>query len=254
MTHSKHLVLLLITMLAGCIFASPPDIVFKNNRERILSGDCKCVDGYCFGVGEAVSISETSQSVKAAVDKSILQASVNVLVGKALGTIKWPATIGVANRRVLRECLARYMVFRNRVSGIQTVSTDELPENRFVSVVSVPEIHIRKFECSIDEVEKILLDPNWLKGNFKKHPDALYEFCVARRALPDELCGTDFHNWDSNQINLFCGLPITGLQNEAVIVATNVATTCEEKDVRKQSSSKKGIQEVQSNENETIGF
>ena len=93
-----------------------------------------------------------------------------------------------------------------------------------------------------------------MKDNFKKHPEALYDFYVARKGLPDELRGTDFHTWDSNQISLFCGLPINDLQSGAVIAITNVVSTGEGNTVHKQLPSKMEAQEVQGNENETIGF
>lgn len=234
-------------ILAGCIIASPPDVVFDNNREKILSGTCESIGGYCFGTGSAMVISGTSQSAKIAAEKSVLQATVNVIVHKALVAVDWPSSISDETKRVLQESLSRRLALKKSISGVQTVFSEEYSGGRFVSVVAIPDDQIQGAECTIEQAEKILLDPHWLRRNFKKNALALYEFYLARKKLPAELVGTVYADWSDEQLDVFCGV-------SRVVADTNAVPGKVEAEACGKGDGVEGGKEFPGNVNETIGF
>lgn len=247
MIRFKIAVFFMFAILAGCIIASPPEVVFDNNREKILSGTFASIGGYCFGTGSVMVMSGTSQSAKIAAEKSVLQATVNVIVHKALVAVDWPSSVSDETKRVLQESLARRLALRKSISGVQTVFSEEYSGGRFVSVVSLPDDQVQDAECTIEQAEKILLDPHWLRRNFKKNAPALYEFYLARKKLPTELVGTAYADWSDEQLDMFCGIP-------RVVADTNAVPCKVEGEARGNGDGVGDRTEFTGNVNETIGF
>lgn len=255
--RSKIICIFNAAILAGCGFASQPNDVFVAHKESILSHVFSCKGGYCFGVGYGVAISDTSQSIKICADKSVLQASANLLKNILLDKIDWPKSVRQESRVALLELLAESVAMNRTISGLCTIYSEELSDKRIASVVAVAESSASNITYTIEEAEGVLLAPRWLRKNFHRKPRELYEFYLTQKELPKELEGIDFKNWNSEQLDLFCGITRV-VKNDVGVKDSYAKGESEAKILNNDKIGKEG--NVRKNHesvtviNETIGF
>lgn len=251
----KILCCFIAVILAGCVFASPPNNIFSVHKEKILSRDFSREGGWCFGVGYEVAVSDTSQSIKICTDKSILRATANLLTKASLDRIDWPESVGLETRIVLIEFLTESLTVKKRVKGLNTIYSQELPNGQIVSVVAVMESTVSNLTYTIDDVEKVVLNPEWLRKNFKRNPQPIYEFYLARKNIPVQLKGKDFNSWSSAELDLFCGVASDDGVKDRPIVSTNIVHMSEREELQgRKNESTNGKLDIHASENETIGF
>ena len=245
---SKLIPVVVITLVAGVGFAAQPQETFDNNRGDILSGECYKVGGYYFGVGRGVIRTTRSASNNFAKEKAVQDAQANLIGRKAIEGVVWPDSLDKHSVAALERLALRFVSVQADIDGVVTVSVEKSGAAMYIAVVAAPESNLQRVErTSFDEIKLGLLNPHWLKSNFKKSPQELYRFYLTQKKLPEELVGIPYVDWSDTQLDMFCGVP-------RVVVETNAAPGKLEGEVRCKGSGAGGGLEFIGNVNETIGF
>lgn len=245
---SKAISLFVIALVAGGGLAAQPQEAFDNNRENILSGDCYKVGGYYFGVGRGVVRTTRSASDNFAKEKAVQDAQANLVGRKAMESVIWPDSLDKQSVSVLERLALRFVSVRADVDGVVTVSVEKSGAAMYTAVVAAPESNLQHVQrASFDEIKLGMLNPHWLKSNFKKSAKELYQFYLTQKKLPDGLAGTAYADWSDEQLDMFCGIP-------RVVAGTNAVPSKVEGETRGKGDGAGGGQEFIGNVNETIGF
>jgi hypothetical protein len=247
-----------IALVSGGILAASPQVIFNNNQKNILSGDWIKAEGFYFGVGDSVARTRQSTSQDFAKQKAIQDAKSMLVNRKALEGVAWPKNIKSGTVKVLSRVMSQMISVRSKVSDVETLCVDEIEKSKYRAVVFVAEKNLKNVPfVSFEEVKKILLDPHWLKANFKRFSQELYEFYITQKELPKELEGIDFKNWNSEQLDLFCGITRV-VKNDVGMKDSYAKRESEAKILNNDKRDKEG--DIRKNHesvtviNETIGF
>lgn len=245
---SKAIALFVIAIVAGGGFAAKPQEVFDNNRENILSGACYKAGGYYFGVGRGAVRSAHSASDNFAKEKAVQDAQANLVGRKAMEGVIWPDSLDKHSVAILERLALRFVSVQTDIGGVVVVSVEKSGVAMFTAVVAAPESNLQNVpRASLDEIKSGLLNPHWLKSNFKKSAKELYQFYLTQKKLPDGLVGTAYADWSDEQLDMFCGIP-------RVVVDTNAVPEKVEGEVRGRGDGAGGGQKFIGTVNETIGF
>ena len=244
---SKDIALLVIALVAGG-FAAQPQVAFDNNRENILSGNCYKVGGYYFGVGRGVVRTTRSTSDNFAKEKAVQDAQASLVGRKAMEGVIWPNSLDKHSVAILKRLALRFVSLQADIDGVVVVSVEKSGVAMYTAVVAAPESNLQYVQrASFDEIKSGLLNPHWLKSNFKKSAKELYQFYLTQKKLPDELVGTAYADWSDEQLDIFCGIP-------RVVVNTNSVPSKVEGKTRGKSDGAEVRQGFVGNINETIDF
>ena len=244
---SKDIALFVIALVAGG-FAAQPQEAFDNNRENILSGNCYKVGGYYFGVGRGVVRTTRSTSDNFAKEKAVQDAQASLVGRKAMEGVIWPNSLDKHSVAILKRLALRFVSVRADIDGVVVVSVEKSGVAMYTAVVAAPESNLQYVQrASFDEIKSGLLNPHWLKSNFKKSAKELYQFYLTQKKLPDELVGTAYADWSDKHLDIFCGIP-------RVVVDTNSVPSKVEGKTRGKSDGAEGRQGFVGNINETIDF
>lgn len=244
----SNILALLVALVAGGGFAVLPQETFDNNRENILSGDCYKVGGYYFGVGRGVIRTTRSASDNFAKEKAVQDAQANLVGRKAMEGVIWPDSLDKHSVSTLERLALRFVSVKADIDGIVVVSVEKSGAAMYTAVVAAPESNLQHVQrASFDEIKLGMLNPHWLKSNFRKSAKELYQFYLTQKKLPDELVGTAYADWSDEQLDVFCGIP-------RVVAATNAVPGKVEGEACGKGDGVEEGKEFTGNVNETIGF
>ena len=244
----SNILALLVALVAGGGFAAQPQETFDNNRENILSGDCYKVGGYYFGVGRGIIRTTRSASDNFAKEKAVQDAQANLVGRKAMEGVIWPDSLDKHSVAILERLALRFVSVQTDIGGAVVVSVEKSGVAMYTAVVAAPESNLQNVpRASLDEIKLGMLNPHWLKSNFKKSPKELYQFYLTQKKLPEELAGIAYADWSEEQLDVFCGVP-------RVVAATNAVPNKVDGGARNKSGGTGGGQGFVGNINETIDF
>lgn len=246
--HFKFALLGILIHMASGIFAASPYELFKTNRDLICSERCYYINGIYFGIGKAMARTENSASENFARKKAVLNAQNDLIITRAIEGIVWPKGLSESTIVVLKKITKDVIELKVKVSGIEVLTTKKVDDTTYIAVVSASKESLSKVpRISIEEISRQILNPYWLRRNFEKYPEALYEFYRTQRDLPSELANIPYDTWTNQQIDLFCG--IFDKPEKSV---SNLGEKISGVDSANKDALTKGVINV--NENETIGF
>lgn len=244
----SNILALLVALVAGGGFAAQPQETFDNNRENILSGDCYKVGGYYFGVGRGVIRTTRSASDNFAKEKAVQDAQANLVARKAIEGVVWPDTLDKHSVSTLERLALRFVSVKADIDGVVVVSVEKSGAAMYTAVVAAPESNLQHVQRVLfDEIKLGMLNPHWLKSNFRKSAKELYQFYLTQKKLPDELVGTAYADWSDEKLDMFCGIP-------RVVADTNAVSSKVDGEVRGKRGGTGGGQGFVGNINETIDF
>lgn len=245
--RSEIISILIVLHVAGSILAASPQLVFADNKDLILSGQCHVARGFCFGVGTSFVRTGQTASDNLARELAVLNAKSRLICSKAVEGLVWPTTLDAKTVSLLTELVVCLIDVHSTVRGVVVVHVEKATTGCYTAVIAVPEDNLASVrKVSLDEVARLILEPHWLRANFRKHPKELYSFYLTQREIPPQLSQTRYSSWNDAQLDLFCGIQRPSVDAKSV---PNNAKTGE-------ISSKRGMPsaELIANENETIGF
>ena len=204
-----HFNLALLAILTGAsLMASTCTEAFVANKEAVLEGRCLTSGDVCFGIGKGTPRGNSALQQEAASSKAELAAKVNLICRKSASGIIWSKNIAPEYQAILAALTARELTVAANIKGIEVVYRAKDANLVYTVVVAAKADALDAVPlATFADAKRILLEPHWLKRNFKKYPDALYAFYISQKALPESLRGTSCKEWTEAQLNEFCGLP-----------------------------------------------
>lgn len=205
-THFKFALLAILT--SASVMASTCSEEFASNKDAVLAGTCLSSGDVCFGIGKGFPRGNSVLQQEAARNKAELAAKVNLICRKSASGIVWPKNIAPEHQAILAALTARKLTLSACVKGVEVVYR-AMDANRVqTAVVAVKSDALNAVPlATFADAKRILLEPHWLKRNFRKYSDVLYAFYLSQKQLPESLRGTSYREWTDAQLNEFCGIP-----------------------------------------------
>lgn len=201
---------LLVILIGASVIADTCQEAFTANKEAVLEGRCLANEDVCFGIGRGAPRGDSTLQQEAASRKAELAAKVNLICRKSASGIVWPENIASEARALLAGLTARELTLSAHIAGVEVVYRAKDTNLVQTVVVAVKAEALNGVPlATFSDAKRILLDPHWLKRNFRKYQDALYAFYLSQKPLPEKLRGTSYREWSDAQLDDFCGLQNT---------------------------------------------